>query len=75
MVQRPQRKKEKSLTCVRPLVGLEVRTLGVDFLAASELAFMYPSLGVGGVVEPRVVLGGDGGERGCGHRGRGHLGW
>lgn len=45
------------LTRVRPLVGLEVRALGVDLLAARELALVYPALRVGRtvLVAPRVV--------------------
>ena len=42
---------------MRPLVGLEVRALGVDLLAAWELALVYPALRVGRtvLVTPRVV--------------------
>lgn len=50
-------KEALELTRVRPLVGLEVRALGVDLLAAGELALVYPTLHVGWtvLVAPRVV--------------------
>lgn len=50
-----------SLTRVRPLMGLEMRALGVDLLASGELAFVYPALRVGRtvLVAPRVVPVGD----------------
>lgn len=56
------------LSRVRPLMSLEMRALGVDFLASWKLAFVYPALRVGRtvLVAPRVVPVGHGG---CG-RGR-----
>lgn len=42
---------------MRPLVGLEVRTLRILLLAPAVLALMYPPLRVRRVVRPRVVLG------------------
>lgn len=38
------------LTCMRSLVGLQVRTLRVDFFAAEKLALVYPPLGVRAVI-------------------------
>lgn len=57
-----------SLTRVRPLMGLEMRALGIHFLASGELAFVYPALRVGRtvLVAPCVVPVGHGGRgRGC----------
>lgn len=56
-----------SLTRVRPLMGFEVRALGVHLLAAEKLAFVYPALRVGRtvLVAPRVVSIGHV-VRGCG---------
>lgn len=47
----------RSLTCVRPLMSLQVRALGVHLLATRKLAFVYPALRVGRtvLVTPRVV--------------------
>ena len=53
------------LTCVRPLVGLEMGALRVDFLASDELAFVYPPFRVGRVIEAVVFGGGYGGGRCC----------
>lgn len=45
------------LTCVRPLMGFQVRALRVHLLATRELAFVYPALRVRRtvLVAPRVV--------------------
>lgn len=56
------------LTGVRPLVGLQVRALRVDFLAAEELTLVYPSLGVRTVVVVALVMLG----RDCGRTNRKH---
>lgn len=53
---------------VRPLMGLEMRALGVHLLASGELAFVYPAFRVGRtvLVASRVVPVGHGGRgRGC----------
>lgn len=42
--------------CMRPLVRLQVRTLGVDLLAAEELTLVYPPLRVGTVVVLSLVV-------------------
>lgn len=44
------------LACMRPLVRLQVRTLGVDLLAAQELTLVYPPLRVGTVVVLPLVV-------------------
>lgn len=35
---------------MRPLVGLQMRTFGIDLLASWKLAFVYPAFGVGWAV-------------------------
>lgn len=42
--------------CMRPLVRLQVRTLGVDLLAAKKLTLVYPSLRVRTVVVLPLVV-------------------
>lgn len=53
---------------MRPLMGLEMRALGIHLLAPGELAFVYPAFRVGRtvLVAPRVVPVSHGGRgRGC----------
>lgn len=48
-------KYEVRLTCVCSLMGLQMGAFRVDFFATDELAFMYPSFGVGTVIVLSLV--------------------
>lgn len=58
----------ESLTRMRPLMGFEMRALGIDLLAPGKLAFVYPALRIGWtvLVAPRVMPVGYGGCRSSG---------